>query len=583
MVPLAKCTHEEVVGYLTKLIEESPEDFGVLEAEVCGDENRWPVPQIPTERQALFLGLTNEREVFYGGAAGGGKSSALLMGALEHVHVPGYAALLLRRTYADLSKPGALMDRAQQWLRGTGAKWNDQKKQWTFPSGATLTFGYIDTENDKYQYQGAEYQYIGFDELTQFSESAYLYLFSRLRRLETSDVPLRMRSGSNPGGVGSRWVNERFVPDTFTPDQAKEAHVFKKEGRSFVPARLDDNPYLDRVAYAESLNELDPVTREQLLRGDWQITERGNILPMWDENRHLVTWGRFAEVFGQRHIPNTWLLSVYQDWGSTADHPCVTSWFGTVPENCPPINGVKMAGKVFLYRQLVIWDATVREVAELINQRMAPLGEKSRVHRWQMSHEAASERMAYQREHGLSFSAWPTGKTRGIAQLRNALEAVELTKRDPMNPALEGHCGLYHIVDNKQRVFARDDDGLARHRAEAPAYRWAQLKSGEPATALVPHALFNDAMDTVRAAAADYWPRALALSIDERVERALVATAPHMSIEAIEQGASEHNRDYRSAMTARAMAISRIRRNLDKPVFVSALDEAEYEQTHGTI
>src|SRR5437868_4850032 len=103
--------------------------------EKAGQATEIYCPQSPTERQQLFLGLRDEREVFYGGAAGGGKSSALLMAALEYVHVKGYSALLLRRTYTDLSKPGALMDRASEWLRKTGAKWNEQKKQWRFPSG----------------------------------------------------------------------------------------------------------------------------------------------------------------------------------------------------------------------------------------------------------------------------------------------------------------------------------------------------------------------------------------------------------------------------------------------------------------
>src|SRR4029077_3634506 len=145
---------------------------------------------------------------------------------------------------------------------------------WTFPSGATLAFGYLENENDKYQYQGAEYQFVGFDELSQFTESQYLYLFSRLRRLEGSDIPLRMRSASNPGGVAGRWVYSRFIPDNFLPPDAVEPKVWWKEGvgedgkefkRAFIPARLQDNPYLDLVEYEEALNELDPITREQLL------------------------------------------------------------------------------------------------------------------------------------------------------------------------------------------------------------------------------------------------------------------------------------------------------------------------------
>ncbi len=208
-----------------------------------------------TPKQAQFL-WTNDREVLFGGAAGGGKSQAALMAALQYVDVPGYAALILRRTYADLSLPGAIMDRAHDWLRGTDARWNDRDKTYHFPSGATLTFGYLEHENDKYRYQGSELTYICFDELTQFSETQYQYMFSRLRRLATSEVPLRMRAASNPGGVGHGWVYRRFF-------------VEQAEGRRFIPARLEDNPYLDAAAYRESLAELDPITRAQLLDGLW--------------------------------------------------------------------------------------------------------------------------------------------------------------------------------------------------------------------------------------------------------------------------------------------------------------------------
>ncbi len=192
-------------------------------------ENPW-IPHDPTPKQAEFL-LMPDLEVLFGGSAGGGKSEALLMAALQYVDVPGYAAILFRRTYTDLALPGALMDRAHEWLQGTAAKWSEKNKTWTFPSGATLSFGYLENENDKYRYQSAEFQFIGFDELTQFTETQYLYLFSRLRRLEGSKIPLRMRAASNPGGVGHEWVKQRFIVGD----------------KPFVPASLDDNPYIDRV------------------------------------------------------------------------------------------------------------------------------------------------------------------------------------------------------------------------------------------------------------------------------------------------------------------------------------------------
>lgn len=243
-------------------------------------------PHEPTGKQAEFLSLKC-REAFYGGAAGGGKSDALIMAALEYVDEPNYAALLLRRTYADLSLPGAIMSRAEEWLIGSDAKWNDKEKTWHFPSGATITFGYLDTEKDKYRYQGAELQFIGFDELTQFTETQYRYLFSRLRRLKDSSVPLRMRSASNPGGEGHEWVKERFI------DHPEE--------RVFVPASLADNPHLDAEEYEQSLNELDPVTRAQLLQGDWRVLPKGplfkeSMFTIIDEMPPLAHWVRYFDL-----------------------------------------------------------------------------------------------------------------------------------------------------------------------------------------------------------------------------------------------------------------------------------------------
>ena len=215
----------------------------------------------PTAKQLAFL-LLDCREALYGGSAGGGKSLALLMGALQYVSHPHYSALLLRRTYADLSLPGALMDVAQHWLSRTPAKWNDTEKTWNFPSGATLTFGYLAGEADKYRYQSSQFLMVGYDELTQFQEQDYRYLFSRLRRREGSDIPIRMRAASNPGGIGHTWVRQRFF-DEPNPE------------RVFLSASLDDNPHIDRLEYVQSLMELDPITREQLLKGDWTARAEG--------------------------------------------------------------------------------------------------------------------------------------------------------------------------------------------------------------------------------------------------------------------------------------------------------------------
>jgi predicted phage terminase large subunit-like protein len=200
------------------------------------------------------------------------------MAAAQFADVPGYSALLLRRTFPDLNLPKALIPLSKAWWMNTAARWSEQEHCWTFPSGATIRFGYCESENDVYRYQGAEFQMIAPDELTQWTEFEYRYLFSRLRRPSdgpSSRVPLRMRPTANPGGRGHDWVKTRFL-DSTEPD------------RVFLPSRLDDNPHLDRAQYVESLSNLDPVTRARLLAGDWDVREQGALigrefLPVVDE------------------------------------------------------------------------------------------------------------------------------------------------------------------------------------------------------------------------------------------------------------------------------------------------------------
>jgi hypothetical protein len=255
-------------------------------------------PHAPTKQQTIalvahhFLPDDEPSEVFYGGAAFGGKSDWLLMGALEYVDVPGYAAIIFRRTFTDLSLPGAIMARSKEWLTRTDAVWNEQRKQWTFPAGSTLQFAFLKDTDDELRYQSAEFQYVGFDELTQFPEQQYTYLFSRLRRPELNDetpaelrvqvealqhVPLRMRAASNPGGVGHGWVKKRW------PQVEGKAAVGR---RVFVPAKIEDNPHGDSVAYRKSLSHLGETLQKQLEDGDWSVAE--GLAYRVDETVHLI-------------------------------------------------------------------------------------------------------------------------------------------------------------------------------------------------------------------------------------------------------------------------------------------------------
>ena len=253
------------------------------------------IPHTPTPKQSAFLWLSN-LEAFYGGAAGGGKSDALLMAALQYVEIPGYHAILIRDTFKNLTEPGALMSRSDEWLAGTDAKWRD--KRWEFPSGATVSFGYLDGPRDHFNFQSSEFQFVGLDELVNIRKNQAIYMFSRLRKLTSEaylnnlrtfpkykaftdeeidafyrlyeTIPLRFRCASNPPtqeqmSRGS-WVKEKYVDE-----RTRDKSVI------FIPAWMKDNPYLEKDGYEKSLSKLDPVTRKQLKEGDWDIRVKGRM------------------------------------------------------------------------------------------------------------------------------------------------------------------------------------------------------------------------------------------------------------------------------------------------------------------
>lgn len=230
-------------------------------------------PEEPSLTQRVFL-RTNALEALFGGAAGGGKSSALLMSAMQYVDIPSYSAILFRRTYADLSLPGALMDRFKDWIAGEDdIHWNANSYVATFPSGARISFGYLNNTNDYLRYKGSEFQFIGMDEVTEIRETDYRYLFSRLRRPASgplSQVPLRMRAASNPA---PNWVRQRFIVEG------------KETGRIFVPSLLKDNPGIDADSYRMALQALDPVERNRLEKGDWWTTSLGTL---FDRNDFVI-------------------------------------------------------------------------------------------------------------------------------------------------------------------------------------------------------------------------------------------------------------------------------------------------------
>jgi hypothetical protein len=250
--------------------------------------------------QAVFL-LDDRREAGYGGAAGGGKSDALLMAALQYVDVEGYNALILRRTFPELRGAEGLLNRAQSWLKRTDARASEEGRLWTFPSGATLRFGHVETELDRFNYDGQAYQFVGFDELTSFTELQYDHIgFTRMRGGPQLRVPIRTRGSCTPTGQGYGWVKRRFI-------------THRADDVLFVPAKVDDNPDgIDVEEYKASLSRVPEGLRRRLLNGDWSAFE-GAAFPAFDERVHVVApfvvpvaWERFECMdFGVSN-PTAW-------------------------------------------------------------------------------------------------------------------------------------------------------------------------------------------------------------------------------------------------------------------------------------
>ncbi len=266
--------------------------------------------------QTQFL-AASEREVFYGGARGGGKSYAMLIDPLRYCHKENHRCLLLRRSMPELRD----MINHSQRLYGRafpGAKWREQEKEWRFPSGARIEFGYAENLTDVLRYQGQSYTWIGIDELPQYpTPEIYNFLRSSLRSVDP-EIPVYMRATGNPGNIGSIWVKDMFV-DPAEPGKRFDVIIDtvagqKKITRRFIPAKLQDNPYLMQTDdYLVMLSSLPEVQRKQFLEGDWSAFE-DCAFPEFDVVKHI------SEPF---EIPRNWHRFRTCDWGYSSAACCL--------------------------------------------------------------------------------------------------------------------------------------------------------------------------------------------------------------------------------------------------------------------
>ena len=317
----------------------SPEDLeGVPkalkeEAEILFQPNAGP--------QTDFL-AASETDVLYGGAAGGGKSYAMLVDPLRYCHRSAHRALILRRSMPELRE---LIDKSRELYPRAfpGCKFREVEKIWNFPSGAKLEFGFLERDADVYRYQGQAYSWIGFDEITHLpTEFPWNYLASRLRTTDSEITPY-MRCTANPGGVGAHWVKKRYLDDK--PNES----FIGKDGltRKFIPARLEDNPYLAQDGrYEQMLKALPDVQRKQLLEGNWDVNE-GAAFTEFDLDVHVIT---------PFEVPVSWERIKGIDYGYASESACV---WGTID---PSDN------TLIIYRELYRKGLTGQDLGSIITQ-----------------------------------------------------------------------------------------------------------------------------------------------------------------------------------------------------------------------
>lgn len=431
-------------------------------------------------------------EVFYGGAAGGAKSVLLLMAASKYVDYGNYKALIIRQTTNALKEPSGIIELSKRFFGGTSARYNERDMKWTFPSGATITFGFLDEDRDLNRYQGGGYSFIGFDELPQLKQHHYTGMFARVRKSsEATEIPLRVYSTGNPDPK-AMWVYDYFIKDAvqqgdFCFFKEHEGSTGKKYSSLFVPAYLDDNPGLDKESYLASLGRLDPVTLRRMLKGDWLVKPEGDIYK-FREAWHIITWSAFTRIVGTPTIPRHWSWGMGFDWGSTQESLSGAVWTTRAAANLADKNPLLKNAK-FIFREANWFSPIPDEVHDDI-VRFELEDKLVRKPEFRiMSHDKLTERNIFERQYKMPFIQAVHPVDAGITVIQNELAIRDYHLPHPFNEGVMGRPNLYFIVpDDQGRPYenpdksdklrpilvtpARNAAGLAGLREDLPCYRW---------------------------------------------------------------------------------------------------------------
>jgi phage terminase large subunit len=334
----------------------------------------------PFPKQQQFHGSAAKYRLF-GGAAGPGKSKALLMEAvLQAVTHPGVNTLLLRRTFSELEQSLLLYFR-RDVPRDLYLSFNEAKHVVTWRNGSTTRFGYCQNENDVYQYQGAEFLFIGIDELTLFTLRQWQFLTSRNRCPVPGTFPC-MAGATNPGNIGHSWVKSLWI-EKQAPAGMENPEQYDPSDYSFVPARVSDNPiYASDENYLKTLSALPSHLRRAFLNGDWDVYA-GQYFDRFDVSRHVVR----AE---QIEWKPWWPRWISIDWGF--EHPAATYWHASTPQVAPQAS-TSTKSTVVTYREYVTHRTAPRDLArEIVERSRAFDGAREKIDAIYLSPDAFARR-----------------------------------------------------------------------------------------------------------------------------------------------------------------------------------------------
>ena len=280
----------------------------------------------PNEKQKLFL-KDHHKYVAFGGARGGGKSWAVRAKAtllcLKH---KGIVAMIIRKTYPELIanhvKPFKKL--LQIGIPGNPIKYNESKKELTFPNGSMITFGYCNHDADTDRYQGTECDVLFLDEATQLSEEQIKDLVACVR--STNDFPHRVYFTCNPGGKGHGYIKRLFIQREYMDGEYPEEY-------SFIQSRVYDNVALMEAMpdYVRQLEALPEAKRKAWLDGDWD-SYVGQVFNEWRNDSTQYASRRWTHVIDEFDIPKSW--TIFRGFDHGYSKPFSVCWFALDHDGC---------------------------------------------------------------------------------------------------------------------------------------------------------------------------------------------------------------------------------------------------------